>query len=74
MKAVRVVTPGGLEAVRCEDVPDPVAPPGWLTLEVKAASVNHLDLWVRRGLAGAGPILHSQFGETFAHDRSAQIG
>src|SRR5688500_6622117 len=53
MKAVRVVTPGGLEALRCEDVPDPIAPPGWLTLEVKAASVNHLDLWVRRGLAGA---------------------
>jgi NADPH:quinone reductase-like Zn-dependent oxidoreductase len=50
MKAVRVVTPGGLEALRYEDVPDPVPPPGWLTLEVKAAAVNHLDLWVRRGL------------------------
>ena len=50
MKAVRVATPGGLEALRVEDVPDPVPPPGWLTLEVKAASVNHLDLWVRRGL------------------------
>ena len=50
MKAVRVAVPGGLNALRVEDVPDPVPPPGWLTLEVKAASVNHLDLWVRRGL------------------------
>lgn len=50
MKAVRVITPGGLDALRYEDVPDPVAPPGWLTLEVKAASVNHLDVWVRKGL------------------------
>jgi NADPH:quinone reductase-like Zn-dependent oxidoreductase len=50
MKAVRVVTPGGLDALRYEDVPDPVPPPGWLTLEVKAAGVNHLDVWVRKGL------------------------
>jgi NADPH:quinone reductase-like Zn-dependent oxidoreductase len=50
MKAVRVVDPGGLDALRYEDVPDPVPPPGWLTLQVKAAAVNHLDLWVRRGL------------------------
>src|SRR5436190_5955490 len=50
MKAVRVSTPGGLEALEFADVPEPVPGPGELTLEVKAASVNHLDVWVRRGL------------------------
>jgi hypothetical protein len=50
MKAVRVSTPGGLDALEVVDVPDPVPGPGELTLEVKAASVNHLDLWVRKGL------------------------
>ena len=50
MKAVRVHAPGGLDALRHEDIPEPVPPPGWLTLDVKAASVNHLDVWVRRGL------------------------
>ncbi len=42
--------PGGLEALRVEELPEPAPPPGWLTLDVKAAAVNHLDLWVRRGL------------------------
>ncbi|MBE7323603.1 zinc-binding dehydrogenase [Nocardioides sp. Y6] len=31
--------------------PDPVAPEGWTTVEVKAASLNHHDLW---SLAGVG--------------------
>jgi NADPH:quinone reductase-like Zn-dependent oxidoreductase len=41
---------GGPEVVRIEEVPDPVAGPGELLLEVRAAALNHLDLWVRRGL------------------------
>ena len=50
MKAVRVSKPGGLDALEVVDLPDPVPGPGELTLEVKAAGVNHLDLWVRKGL------------------------
>lgn len=52
MKAIRVHQPGGPEALCYEDVPDPVPGPGEVLLEVRAASVNHLDLWVRRGLPG----------------------
>lgn len=52
MKAIRVHQPGGPEALRYEEVPDPVPGPGEVLLEVRAASVNHLDLWVRRGLPG----------------------
>lgn len=50
MKAVRVSTPGGLEALQVVDLPEPKPGPGELTLDVQAASVNHLDLWVRKGL------------------------
>lgn len=53
MKAVRVSAPGGLEALELAEVPEPRPGPGEQTLDIKAASVNHLDLWVRRGLPGA---------------------
>jgi NADPH:quinone reductase-like Zn-dependent oxidoreductase len=52
MKAVRIPQPGPPEVLRYEDVPEPRLAPGQVTLEVRAVSVNHLDLWVRRGLPG----------------------
>jgi NADPH:quinone reductase-like Zn-dependent oxidoreductase len=52
MKALRVPAPGGPEVLRWEDVPDPTPGPGQVTVEIKAASVNHLDIWVRKGLPG----------------------
>lgn len=30
--------------------PDPTPPPGWTTVRVKAASLNHHDLWTLRGV------------------------
>ena len=50
MRAIRVSTPGGLDALQVVELPDPTPGPGELTLEIKAAGVNHLDLWVRKGL------------------------
>ena len=32
------------------DRPDPQAPPGWTTVEVRAAGLNHHDLWTLRGV------------------------
>lgn len=52
MKAIRLHQFGGPEVLRWEDIPDPVPGPGETILEVKAASVNHLDVWVRKGLPG----------------------
>lgn len=43
---------GGPEVLRIEDVPAPVAGPGEVRIEVKAAALNHLDLFVRSGLPG----------------------
>lgn len=41
---------GGPEVVRIEDVPQPRPGPGEVLVRVKASALNHLDLWVRRGL------------------------
>ena len=50
MQAVRIHEDGGPEVLRYEEVPDPVAGPGEVLVELRAASLNHLDLWVRKGL------------------------
>ena len=52
MRAVRFHTHGGPEVLRLEDVPEPTCGPGEVRIEVKASSLNHLDLWMRRGLPG----------------------
>jgi len=50
VKAIRIHEDGGPEVLRYEDAPDPVAGPGEVLVELRAASLNHLDSWVRRGL------------------------
>jgi len=50
MKAVRIHEDGGPEVLRYEDAPDPVPGTGQVLIELRAASLNHLDLWVRKGL------------------------
>jgi zinc-binding alcohol dehydrogenase/oxidoreductase len=49
MKAVRIHEEGGPEVLRYEDVDDPVAGDGDLLVELRAASLNHIDVWVRQG-------------------------
>lgn len=41
---------GGPEVVRIEEVAQPVPGPRDVLIKVEAAALNHLDLWVRRGL------------------------
>ncbi|HUP33579.1 MAG TPA: zinc-binding dehydrogenase [Gaiellaceae bacterium] len=53
MKAIRIHEDGGPEVLRYEDAPDPVAKPGEVLVSLRAASLNHLDLWVRKGLPSA---------------------
>jgi NADPH:quinone reductase-like Zn-dependent oxidoreductase len=50
MKAARFHEHGGPEVFRYEDAPDPVAPPDWVVVCVRACALNHLDLYQRRGL------------------------
>ncbi|CAM3856830.1 zinc-binding dehydrogenase [Nocardioides marinus] len=39
-----------LSALRVGERPDPVAPDGWTTVTVRAASLNHHDVWSLRGV------------------------
>jgi NADPH:quinone reductase-like Zn-dependent oxidoreductase len=50
VKAVRIHEDGGPEVLQYEDVPDPEPGPGEVLISLRAASLNHLDLWVRKGL------------------------
>jgi zinc-binding alcohol dehydrogenase/oxidoreductase len=54
VKAVRIHEDGGPEVLRYEDVEDPSPGPGEVLVRLRAASLNHLDLWVRQGLP-SGP-------------------
>jgi NADPH:quinone reductase-like Zn-dependent oxidoreductase len=53
VKAVRIHEDGGPEVLTYEDAPDPVAGPGEVLIGLRAASLNHLDIWLRRGLPSA---------------------
>jgi NADPH:quinone reductase-like Zn-dependent oxidoreductase len=50
MKAIRIHEDGGPEVLRYEDAPDPEPGPGEVLVSLRAASLNHLDLWIRKGL------------------------
>ncbi|HSU16878.1 zinc-binding dehydrogenase [Longimicrobium sp.] len=50
MRAAIFHTTGGPDVVRIEDVPAPSPGPGEVLVQVKASAMNHLDLWVRRGM------------------------
>ena len=50
MKAIRIHEDGGPEVLRYEEAPDPEPSAGEVLVELRAASLNRLDLWIRRGL------------------------
>ena len=52
MKTVRFHEHGGPEVLRYEEVPEPTPTPTQVTLRVKAVALNHLDIWLRKGLPG----------------------
>jgi NADPH:quinone reductase-like Zn-dependent oxidoreductase len=49
VKAIRIHEDGGPEVLRYEDAPDPEPGPGDVLIQLRAASLNHIDLWVRSG-------------------------
>lgn len=49
---------GGPEVVEIRKVPVPEPGPGEVRVKVEAAAMNHLDLWVRRGLPIETPMPH----------------
>ena len=52
MKAVRIHQFGGPEVLTYEDIPDPQLRKDQVLVQVEACALNHLDVWVRKGLPG----------------------
>src|SRR5262249_58732354 len=52
MKAIRFHEFGGPEVLKYEDVPDPRPRKDQVMVRVKACALNHLDLFIRKGLPG----------------------
>lgn len=52
MKAVVIHEHGDVEKLKIEDVETPVPGPDEVLIQVKAVALNHLDLWVRKGVPG----------------------
>ena len=52
MKAVRIHEFGGPEVLKFEDAPDPELRKDHVLVRIRACALNHLDLWVRKGLPG----------------------
>jgi NADPH:quinone reductase-like Zn-dependent oxidoreductase len=50
VQAVRIHEDGGPEVLRYEEAPDPTPAAGEVLIELRAASLNHLDVWIRKGL------------------------
>ena len=52
MKAIVVREHGGVEKLEKADLPEPVPQPGEAIVSVRAVALNHLDIWLRRGVPG----------------------
>jgi NADPH:quinone reductase-like Zn-dependent oxidoreductase len=50
MLAARIHEDGGPEVLVLEEVPDPAPSAGEVLVRIRASALNHLDVWVRKGL------------------------
>lgn len=54
MKAAVIRQHGSLDQIQIEKRPDPEPGPGEAVVDVRAAALNHLDIWVRKGSRAGG--------------------
>ena len=52
MKAIRIHQHGDLDVLSVDEIDKPVPLDNQVLVEVKAAALNHLDLFVRNGIPG----------------------
>jgi zinc-binding alcohol dehydrogenase/oxidoreductase len=50
VRAVRIHEDGGPEVLELEEAPDPEPGPGEVLVRLRASALNHLDVWIRKGL------------------------
>ena len=52
MKAIRIHSHGSLDSLSIDNIDIPNKSDTHVLVKVKAAALNHLDIWVRNGLPG----------------------
>jgi NADPH:quinone reductase-like Zn-dependent oxidoreductase len=52
MRAILIRQHGGLDKLEMAEVPDPTPRSGEAVVRVRAVALNHLDIWLRRGVPG----------------------
>ena len=52
MRAIRIHSHGGPDVLQYDSIDEPLCPPDKVKVQIKAAALNHLDLWIRQGLPG----------------------
>jgi NADPH:quinone reductase-like Zn-dependent oxidoreductase len=73
MKAIVFNAHGGPEVLKFTDAPDPTIRPNEVLVRVRACALNHLDIWVRRGIPGV-PIPLPHIPGSDVSGEIAQIG
>ena len=68
MKAVWFEAYGGPEVLQYGDRPEPVLRADEALVRVRACGINHLDLWVRKGLPGLSPEMPHILGNDIVGD------
>ena len=52
MKAIIIDNHGSIDVLKIKDIDEPVCHPDQIKVNIKASSINHLDIWVRNGIPG----------------------
>jgi NADPH:quinone reductase-like Zn-dependent oxidoreductase len=58
MRKIVIESPGGYDALRCVEAPDPAPGPGQVLIAVEACGVNYADSIIRLGLYASAKQLH----------------
>ena len=69
MKAVQIKQHGSFDVLSFTDINDIDCPPNKVKVKVKFSSINHLDLWIRKGVPG----LHIEFPRILGSDASGVV-
>lgn len=56
MKAIRIHKHGSPDVLKIDDIPEPAPGENEVKIQVKATSLNHMDIWVRKGIPGIGAL------------------
>ena len=52
MRAVVLEEHGNIDSLLVKDIPDPICNQNQVIVKIKACSINHLDIFVRKGMPG----------------------